>query len=75
MHLDEVERVVGELVGYLVPLHGWSAGTVARPASGEREQGGEGEEEGWWEREEITCEAVGGRESSNEKTATLTVVK
>lgn len=35
MHLDEVECVIGELVGYLVPLHGWSAGTVARPANGE----------------------------------------
>lgn len=43
MHLDEVECVVRELIGYLVPLHGWSAGTVARPANGE--EGGEGDEE------------------------------
>lgn len=35
MHLDEVECVIGELIGYLVPLHGWSAGTVARPENGE----------------------------------------
>lgn len=38
MHLDEVERVVWELVGYLVPLHGCSAGTVARPTDGEEEE-------------------------------------
>lgn len=31
MHLDEVECVVWKLIGHLVPLHGWSAGTVARP--------------------------------------------
>ena len=41
MHLDEVECVVGELVGYFVPLHGWSAGTVARSARIEQEEEGE----------------------------------
>lgn len=45
MHLDEVECVVGELIGYLVPLHGWSAGTVARPVN-EEEQWEGVEEEG-----------------------------
>lgn len=44
MHLDEVECVVRELIGNLVPLHGWSAGTVARPVN-EEEQGIIGEEE------------------------------
>lgn len=34
MHLNEVECVVGELIRYLVPLHGWRASTVARPVSG-----------------------------------------
>lgn len=38
VHFDEVERVVGELIGYLVPLHGWSAGAAARSASGEEEE-------------------------------------
>lgn len=33
MHLDEVQSVVRELIGYLVPLHGWSAGTAARSAN------------------------------------------
>ena len=45
MHLDEVECVIGELIGHLVPLHGWSASTVARPVNGVEE-----EEVGWWER-------------------------
>lgn len=34
MHLNEVEGVVGELIRYLVPLHGWRASAVARPVSG-----------------------------------------
>lgn len=33
MHLDEVECVVWELIGHFVPLHGWSAGTAARPVN------------------------------------------
>lgn len=38
MHLDEVKCVIGELIGYLVPLHGWRAGTVARPGSEEEQK-------------------------------------
>ncbi len=38
MHLDEVECVVGEFIGNLVPLHGWRACAVARPANGEEER-------------------------------------
>lgn len=34
MHLDEVQSVVGELVGHLVPVGGWRAGTAARPGTG-----------------------------------------
>lgn len=44
MHLDEVECVIGELIGYLIPLHRWSTSTVARPTNGvEEEQGNEEE--------------------------------
>lgn len=43
MHLDEVKCVIGELIGYLVPLHGWSAGTVARPAMVEKKNVKQGE--------------------------------
>lgn len=45
MHLDEVESVVRELIGYLVPFHGWSAGTAARSAN-EREAQKDNEEKG-----------------------------
>lgn len=67
MHLNEVECVVGELIGHFVPLHGWSAGTASRP--GNEEQGEEGDEEGAW------CERRKGdqkEEKYKRQTVTLT---
>lgn len=38
MHLNEVECVIWELIGYFVLLHGWSASTAARPANVEEKR-------------------------------------
>lgn len=43
MHLDEVKCVIGKLIGYLVPLHGWRAGAVARPELGKEKNVKQGE--------------------------------
>ena len=52
MLFDEVECVIGELIGYLVPLHGWNACTIAGPEN-EEEKGESYEKEGSWKKGKI----------------------